>query len=353
MICAGRDWIVRLEAQRRFFERLSSPVKEIESYPQARHAIFHDDDRAAVCNRIRQFVNERFSTPVSQSSLLDADRFGHTRAEFDRLNSGGGVRFAIARAGLRAAGHFSRGINIGWRSGFDSGLSLDYVYENKPTGRTPLGQFIDRTYLNSPGWRGVRQRKSHLKKILTNTIERLHDEHRPIRILDIAAGAGRYLLETISEMLHLPITATLRDYKRENVAAAASLAQELGLTSITACEGDAFDAESIAKTCPRPTIGVVSGLYELFPSNEAVRRSLDGLARAIEPGGYLVYTNQPWHPQIEFIARVLKNREGKPWVMRRRTTAEIDQLVAAAGFTKLSMEVDQWGMFTVSLARRE
>jgi Putative methyltransferase len=83
-----------------------------------------------------------------------------------------------------------------------------------------------------------------------------------------------------------------------------------------------------------------------------VLKSLAGLGEAIEPGGYLIYTNQPWHPQVEFIARVLVNREGQPWVMRRRTTAEMDELVRVSGFTKLSMAVDQWGMFTVSVARR-
>jgi len=55
---------------------------------------------------------------------------------------------------------------------------------------------------------------------------------------------------------------------------------------------------------------------------------------------------------MEFIARVLHNREGRPWIMRRRTTAEMDQLVRASGFEKIDMEVDQWGMFTVSIARR-
>jgi hypothetical protein len=38
--------------------------------------------------------------------------------------------------------------------------------------------------------------------------------------------------------------------------------------------------------------------------------------------------------------------------MRRRTTAEIDELVCVAGFRKMAMEVDQWGMFTVSIAQR-
>ena len=99
-------------------------------------------------------------------------------------------------------------------------------------------------------------------------------------------------------------------------------------------------------------IGIVSGLFELFPSNDAVLTSLRGLADAIEPGGHLIYTNQPWHPQVEFIARVLRNREGEPWIMRRRTTAEMDELVRTAGFEKVTMEVDEWGIFTVSVARR-
>ena len=63
--------------------------------------------------------------------------------------------------------------------------------------------------------------------------------------------------------------------------------------------------------------GAASFLYELFPSNEKVLTSLRGLAAALPAGGYLVYTNQPWHPQVEFIARVLDNRDGKPWIMRR------------------------------------
>ncbi len=89
-----------------------------------------------------------------------------------------------------------------------------------------------------------------------------------------------------------------------------------------------------------------------FPRTTLVAESLAGLADAIEPGGHLIYTNQPWHPQVEFIARVLRNREGQPWIMRRRTTAEMDELVQRAGFEKIEMEIDQWGMFSVSVARR-
>ena len=71
------------------------------------------------------------------------------------------------------------------------------------------------------------------------------------------------------------------------------------------------------------------------------------------PGGYLIYTGQPWHPQLEMIARALtSHRDGQAWVMRRRSQQELDQLVAAAGFEKLEQRIDEWGIFTVSVARR-
>jgi hypothetical protein len=38
--------------------------------------------------------------------------------------------------------------------------------------------------------------------------------------------------------------------------------------------------------------------------------------------------------------------------MRRRTQAEMDQLVEQAGFEKVAQRIDEWGIFTVSLARR-
>ena len=95
-----------------------------------------------------------------------------------------------------------------------------------------------------------------------------------------------------------------------------------------------------------------TGIYELFPDNGPVRTSLRGLGQAVPAGGYLVYTNQPWHPQMEMIARVLTHPDGRPWVMRRRTQAEMDQLVSEAGFEKVSQRIDPYGIFTVSVARR-
>jgi alpha-beta hydrolase superfamily lysophospholipase/SAM-dependent methyltransferase len=351
MLSAGRDWVVSVKAQREFFNGLSSPIKQMHVFPAAYHALFHERERAQVADRVRDFVRERFGAPPVKPSLLDADKYGHTWEEFERLKLRGSPHFALVRGGMKTGGRLSKGIDLGWRTGFDSGLTLDYVYENKARGTTPLGRLIDRNYLNSPGWRGIRQRKENLATLLRRVIERAHAKGLPVRILDVAAGGGRYLLETMRAMPEMPMTAVLRDYKQENVDAAARLAAEFGLTNVAVELGNAFDRASIVAVNPRPTIAIVSGLFELFPANAGVLESLRGLAQAVEPGGYLIYTNQPWHPQVEFIARVLRNREGKPWIMRRRTTAEMDELVSVAGFEKKEMEVDEWGMFTVSVAR--
>ena len=103
---------------------------------------------------------------------------------------------------------------------------------------------------------------------------------------------------------------------------------------------------------PKPSVAVVSGLYELFPENERLQRSLRGLFVAVAPGGWIIYTGQPWHPQVEMIARTLTNRDGRFWVMRRRPQGEMDALVEAAGFRKERQWIDDFGIFTVSIARR-
>jgi alpha-beta hydrolase superfamily lysophospholipase/SAM-dependent methyltransferase len=352
MLAAGRDWVVSLKAQREFFNALSSPVKRMHVFPAMYHAIFHETGRAQVIDRIRDFVLERFAQPRMNGSLREADRYGYTWEEHERLKLRGGPQFLAMKAAVKVAGRLSKGIELGWKSGFDSGRSLDYIYENRAQGSSRLGRLIDANYLNSIGWRGVRQRKANLEKALREVIEKLQTGGRPIQILDIAAGAGRYVVETMRSLPGISMSAILCDKDADNLEAARALAAECGLENVIVMQGDAFDRAAVAALTPRATIGIVSGLYELFSSNDAVLESLGGLGDAIEPEGYLIYTNQPWHPQLEFIARVLRNREGKPWIMRRRTTAEIDELVRLGGFEKCGMEIDRWGMFTVSTAQR-
>lgn len=360
LLISGADWVVHHGPQHAFFARLGARVKEQHVLDGFYHDTLGELNRRDATERARAFILRQFDSPPSVASLLDADRHGPTFEEARALAQplpGSSPRawwWAAYRANLRLGSRLSDGIRLGFDTGFDSGSTLDYVYRNTASGAGPLGRLIDRHYLDAIGWRGIRQRKLNVEALLIKALARLAAEQRPLRVVDIAAGHGRYVLEALAKAGHRPESILLRDYSDINVRDGAALIRAKGLEDIARFEkGDAFDRASLAAIMPRPTVGIVSGLYELFPDNEGVMRSLAGLADAIEPGDYLIYTGQPWHPQLEMIARALtSHRDGEAWVMRRRTQAEMDQLVENAGFAKIEQRVDEWGIFTVSLARR-
>jgi alpha-beta hydrolase superfamily lysophospholipase len=367
LLVSDADWVVHREPQDRFFERLGSRVKERHLL----HGFFHDTlgerDRKVALDHVRSFVERVFRDEPAQvadaAAFRQAHRTGYTRDEEERLAwplpalSLRSLRFALTRLSMRTLGRLSDGIRLGLETGFDSGATLDYVYRNEARGFTPLGPLIDRSYLDAVGWRGIRQRKVHLGEAIGAAAKRLADAGQLVRIVDVAAGHGRYVLDAVAALPTRPESVLLRDYSAANVTAGTALIAERGLGDVALFDaGDAFDAESLAALAQAgtgPNLAIVSGLYELFSDNDLVARSLDGLSRAVASGGYLVYTGQPWHPQIEMIARTLtSHRGGAPWIMRRRPQAEMDSLVAAAGFEKIEQWIDEWGIFTVSLARR-
>ncbi|AZE92126.1 bifunctional alpha/beta hydrolase/class I SAM-dependent methyltransferase [Pseudomonas orientalis] len=360
LLISGSDFVVHRKPQQQFFERLGSLKKELHVLPGFFHDTLGERDRAVAVNSARRFILQNFTQPLDRASLLDADKLGATCAESEALaaplprNSLRDLYWRMTRASMGLGKNLSDGVKLGFDTGFDSGSTLDYVYRNTPTGKGALGRMIDTNYLNSIGWRGIRQRKLNVEELLRLAMARLRADERDVRIVDIAAGHGRYILEALQGVSPLPESILLRDYSDINVRDGAALIREKGLGDIAQfIKGDAFDRASLAALEPKPTLAVVSGLYELFADNAMVGGSLAGLAEAVEPGGYLVYTGQPWHPQLELIARALtSHRQGQAWVMRRRSQAEMDQLVAAAGFRKITQRVDEWGIFTVSLAQK-
>ena len=360
LLVSGSDFVVRHAPQHRFFENLGGTIKERHVLPGFYHDTLGERDRAKVLDKVRTFLLERFAAPLVVADLRRAHLSGHTRDEADRLAtplsllSPRGLYWALTRASIRLGGLFSRGMETGVRTGFDSGSTLDYVYEDEARGLGPGGRLIDRQFLNAIGWRGIRQRKVHLEELIGKALARLRAAGRPLRVLDIAAGHGRYVLDAVAASEAKPESIRLQDYSPINVEKGTALITERGLSDMAEFHrADAFDTEGLAVIAPRPTLAIVSGLYELFPDNALIEASLAGLARAMEPGSLLLYTGQPWHPQLEMIARALtSHRGGEAWIMRRRSQQEMDQLVAAAGFRKVEQRIDKWGIFTVSLAER-
>jgi SAM-dependent methyltransferase len=267
----------------------------------------------------------------------------------------GRLKWAVMRGLLSSVGRSSKGVRIGYRYGFDSGIMLDYVYLNKAQGALGIGALIDRGYLNAIGWRAIRARRVLLKQMLCAEITRNRAASAPTRLLDVAAGPGRYLQEVLqtcgaeSGDLHM----LCRDLSAENVAQGAEQAEAANLRSITYEQGDAFNpAPTDAELGGAPNVIVVSGLYELMLDDEIIRRSLMRLYELLAPGGAIFFTTQTRHPQLEFIANVLPNRNGALWVMKCRPAAQLEGWVREAGFTTVSSQAEEVGLFTVTCGRK-
>jgi ubiquinone/menaquinone biosynthesis C-methylase UbiE len=359
MLVADKDFVVKQAVQRTFFERLSSPLKRYVLLKDCYHAVFYENDTREAIEASRQFINDCFiREAIPLQHYHAADREGHSAIRYEALQKGktgsliGNVFYEVQRLMLRYLGRLSDGMKIGLTHGFDSGASLDYVYRNQAGGRLLIGKFMDRGYLDAIGWRGIRLRKFQLQQSLADLIAQ-HSGSGPLRILDIAAGSGRYILETVKRFQDKNIQVTLRDFVKHNLDQAKELAQSLQLSAqIDYQLRDAFNTESYPDDEEAYDIVVVSGLYELFSENEMVLRSLRGIERQLKEGGHIIYTGQPWHPQLDMIARTLTNHRGASWLMRLRSQAEIDALVESICCKKIDSKIGLAGIFTVSVARK-
>ncbi|MBI2849706.1 MAG: class I SAM-dependent methyltransferase family protein [Chloroflexi bacterium] len=267
------------------------------------------------------------------------------------------LKWRATSLAMSTIGRTSDGINLGYRYGFDSGEMLDYVYENRARGALLVGRLLDRIYLNAVGWRGIRARKGLLKAVLRGELQARLDAGKKTVLLDVASGPARYLIETLQELKAgnedaSKITIVCRDLDAKGLEWGKERASEAGLTNIRFELGDACDPASLAKVRPRPDIVVVSGLYELFADVAPIRCSMAGIFAILQPGGKLFFTTQVNHPQLEMIANVLTNRQGKPWVMDCRSIETVEALAREAGFKVIGSQMEPVGLFALTTAEK-
>ncbi|MCI5145131.1 MAG: hypothetical protein D3923_06270, partial [Candidatus Electrothrix sp. AR3] len=198
LLMAGSDWVVKNGVQLQFFKNLSSATKEIEYYSGFYHAIFHEREKKKPIERTRKFILEQFDKADALPTLIDADQQGWSKWEYDLLKiPSQNPWYRLNTFGMQTLGKLSDGISLGGQDGFDSGVTLDYVYKNIPSGITPLGRIMDYFYLNTVGWAGIRIRKQHMESMLKKCINRLEAQGKSINIVDVAAGPGRYILSCV------------------------------------------------------------------------------------------------------------------------------------------------------------
>lgn len=273
ILLSGSDWVIHNKPPRDFFDRLNTDEKDLHSFEGFFHDTLGEKDRHLPIAKVRSFLNRQFARPFARPSLEHEDRGGFTKTEYDLLLrplppwSLKRFSFALTKLFLRTIGRLSDGIRLGCDAGFDSGSSLDYVYRNRPSGITPIGTLIDWFYLNSPGWTGIRVRKQLLEELIGRAVNRARDSGLGVRIVDVAAGHGRYVLEAIALSDVPPDDVLLRDFDPRNV--------ELGRRLMA--EGESADGSSREM----PSIGLLCLSSNRSRQSASFRDSLNSSRKTI------------------------------------------------------------------------
>ena len=349
VLSAEKDFVVINRQQKQFYVNLSSETKEFITLEGFHHGILFEQGREEVYKILQRFIQKAFSTPL-RTPTLAPDLF--TQKEFETMQyelipNGERWCYRFEKWALGKFGHVSEGMTVGLTHGFDSGASMDYIYKNTPQGKWGVGRWMDKSYLNAIGWRGVRIRKGHLLQQVEKAIQALQAQGKKVKILDIAGGVGNYLFD-IKER-HPEVEIVINEFLPTNIQKGEQIIKERGYQHIRFTNYSCFEADTYRKLNYTPNITIISGIFELFGDNTLVTEAIKGVV-SISDNGYIVYTGQPWHPQLKTIAFVLKSHQEKDWVMRRRSQRELDGLFALQGVKKESMLIDDFGIFTVSLA---
>ncbi|WP_153395595.1 bifunctional alpha/beta hydrolase/class I SAM-dependent methyltransferase [Chryseobacterium vaccae] len=345
ILAAEKDHVVFNKDQKIFHDRLDTDLKNYEVLPGFFHGILFDTGKEKVYDKIADFAEKSFSK-TQKSASLSPDPFSLKEYEDLKNNVGNNLNFKLQKMSLGKIGNISNGMAIGLKYGFDSGASLDYVYQNQPDGKFGFGKMMDKNYLNAIGWKGIRIRKQHLIQLLEQNIKSLKQEGRKIKILDIAGGTGNYLFDIKEKYPDAEIV--INEFVKSNIEIGEKVIREKNYQNIRFTNFDCFDPETYHQLDFEPNITIISGILELFGDNEAASRAIRGAVSISEKNSFVVYTGQPWHPQLKMIAYVLNNHQNKDWIMRRRSQKELDRVMVYNGVRKENMLIDDFGIFTVS-----
>lgn len=223
------------------------------------------------------------------------------------------MKYQILRFLLKTVGKLSKGISLGWRTGFDSGVMLEYVYENKPQGITPLGVLIDRIYLSNKVWDGVRSRRQMLVTQLQDAIAQYN---RP-QIFDLAAGVGSYLFLLPFDRA----TIVAGDYDEEAVTQGKAKALAQGRKDIIFKRNDAFNLTAFASK--KADILVSSGFFDILTEDEQIKTVLKNGSTITEPGARWVFTIEENHPDLKLLQESLVDLNQKPWKLVLRPAQQL------------------------------
>jgi ubiquinone/menaquinone biosynthesis C-methylase UbiE len=238
----------------------------------------------------------------------------------------------ILRLLLRTVGKLSHGIQLGWQTGFGSGVMLEYVYENKPRGITPLGVWIDRIFLSHPVWESERSRRALLVKQLQQAVS--HYE-RP-QIFDLAAGTGSYLFGLRFDQALI----TAGDYDAEAVEQGEQRARVKGRTDIKFKWNNAFNLDEFA--AHQADILVCAGFFDVLTLEQQIQTVLENGSAITQPNARWIFTTQEKYPDLKLLKESLADLSQKTWELVPRSAWQLVRWAKPYGWELETLQRNQY-----------
>jgi len=258
------------------------------------------------------------------------------------------IYYKILYLFLKSFGRISKGIDIGFKYGFDSGMIMNYIYRNKAQGKFYIGKFIDRMFLNQLTCRAFRSIKSiQIEMIRSYLLER---DDKSTFIVDLASGRADYIYDTL-EMSDQKIEVLLCDISESALNESKETADKLNLDNVVRFKcADALDTENLKQINPKPNLLIEVGLYGIIHNDDLLRKHLSDVKQILKPDAIL-FNVQTQNPQIELIARSLKNQHGERCVWHLRSVEEVIRWAEEAGFKNPKITIDPYDIYAVVLMR--
>ena len=234
----------------------------------------------------------------------------------------------------------------------DTGLNIDYMYRNKPKGITSAGKIVDKILLNLPSVQATRYKKEIIGKILLNDISNNIVLRKKIRILDIASGPARYIVDAITSYNQGNIEVLCLDSDKRSINFGKVIA---GKKPIRYAKANVFKLKHLKTFAQKifwiPNIVIATGFFEILP-NEIFEKLLKDIYAHIDKDGLVLFTAQANNPSKKLMSKIGRKQDGTEWNIYFRTPEYLREIMLKIGFRDVVISVDKWGIYEYCTGRK-
>lgn len=234
----------------------------------------------------------------------------------------------------------------------DSGLNIDHMYRKSPKGVTFFGRFLDSILLNLPSVKATRTKKEIIIKILQNEVANNMILGKKTRIIDLASGPARYLVDLINESNCDSIEALCLDSDKRSINYGRILSHK---KPIRYTKANVFKLSALKHFSDKvhwtPNIVIATGFFEL-QKDAVVKMFLEDIHKHLDIGGLILFTGQVDNPSKKLMKYIGKTQSGEAWELYLRSPEIFRKWLLDAGFRDVIISLDNLGMYEYCTGRK-